>query len=74
MLDGLNECDEGMLRVLVLKIIYLLPPTATSPSRIAFRLAIVSRDLPGLQGCMRVKLDPDYNEKVVSDIEQFIST
>ncbi|KAH8702685.1 hypothetical protein GQ44DRAFT_597186, partial [Phaeosphaeriaceae sp. PMI808] len=73
-LDGLDECDEGALRVLLPRIVSLLAPAATSTCTTAFRLAIVSRDLHGLQGCVRVKLDPDYNEKVVSDIERFIFT
>ncbi|KAH8714814.1 hypothetical protein GQ44DRAFT_582173, partial [Phaeosphaeriaceae sp. PMI808] len=71
-LDGLDECDQGTLRVLVPKIIRLLAPQAPSPTTM-FRLVIVSRDIPGLQECMRVKLDPDNNEKVASDIERFIA-
>ncbi|KAK7178253.1 cAMP-regulated phosphoprotein family protein [Paraphaeosphaeria sporulosa] len=43
-----------------------------SLSQGVFKLAIVSRHILGLQGCTRVKLDPDHDEKVVSDIELFV--
>jgi Cdc6-like AAA superfamily ATPase len=54
-LDGLDECDESTLRVLVPKIVRLLAPQVSSSPTTTFRLAIVSRDLPGLQGCARVQ-------------------
>ena len=34
---------------------------------------LVSRDIPALQGCTRVRLDPDNDKKVVGDIELFVS-
>jgi len=36
-------------------------------------LTIVSRDIRGLQGCTSVRLDPDNDEKVVGNIELFVS-
>ena len=73
-LDGLDECDQNTLNVLVPRIIGLLSPQASSPTPVALRLAILSRDIPGLCGCARVRLDPDNDENIVSDIERFIST
>jgi ankyrin repeat protein len=73
-LDGLDECDDDTLRVLVPRIAGAFSSTASLPTAKAFKLVIVSRDIPGLQGCTRVKLDPDNNDKVARDIERFIST
>ncbi|PSN58536.1 hypothetical protein BS50DRAFT_476158, partial [Corynespora cassiicola Philippines] len=73
-LDGLDECEESGRATLVSKITTLLAPATSSPSaKTTFKLAIVSRDLPGLHGCARVKLDPDNNAEVSSDIERFIT-
>jgi ankyrin repeat protein len=72
-LDGLDECDEDTLRVLVPKIVGVLSSKASSSTTKAFKLVIVSRDISSLQGCARVKLDPDNNKKVARDIERFIS-
>ncbi|KAJ4302834.1 hypothetical protein N0V90_001725 [Kalmusia sp. IMI 367209] len=72
-LDGLDECDEDSRRILVSKLVDLLSPKNSSPATAVIRLAIVSREVLGLQDCARVKLDPDNNEGVASDIERFIS-
>jgi hypothetical protein len=73
-LDGLDECEESTLRVLLPRIVSLLTSENPSSSKGTFKLAIVSRDLPGLRGCTtRVRLDPDNDEKVVGDIELFVS-
>ncbi|USP82182.1 hypothetical protein yc1106_09456 [Curvularia clavata] len=69
-LDGL---DDSMLRVLLPRLVGLLVDGMPSSTNGAFKLAIVSRDLPGLRGCMtRVRLDPDDDEKVASDIKLFV--
>lgn len=34
---------------------------------------IISRDMPGLQKCPRIKLDPDLNSQVANDIERYIT-
>jgi hypothetical protein len=73
-LDGLDECDKGTLRVLLPRIVSLLTDEASSSTKGTFKLAIVSRDMPGLRSCTtRVRLDPDNDEKVVGDIELFVS-
>ena len=72
-LDGLDECEESTLRVLLPRIVSLLTGEVSSSTQGTFKLAIVSRDIPGLQGCTRVRLDPDNNKKVVSDIKLFVS-
>ncbi|KAF2006539.1 hypothetical protein P154DRAFT_415515, partial [Amniculicola lignicola CBS 123094] len=72
-LDGLDECEESTLRMLLLRLVSLLAGKAPSSSHGMFQLAIISRDLSTLQGCKRIRLDPDNNEKVVSDIERFVS-
>ena len=71
-LDGLDECDDASSRVLIAKLVdfSLQHPQSTDS---ALRLVIVSRELLGLENCARVKLDPDYEERVASDVEQFIS-
>ena len=73
-LDGLDECEESTLRVLLPRIVSLITGESSSSTKGTFKLAIVSRDIAGLQGCTtRVRLDPDNDEKVVSDIELFVS-
>jgi hypothetical protein len=37
-----------------------------------FKLVIISQEIDDLQDCPRVRLDPDNNKKVVSDIELFV--
>tara|TARA_R110002003_G_scaffold1184_5_gene22605 strand:+ start:12133 stop:14583 length:2451 start_codon:yes stop_codon:yes gene_type:complete len=71
-LDGLDECEEGTLRVLLARLVSLPAAGAPSSTKGAFKLAIVSRDMPGLHSCPRVRLDPDNDEKVVRDIELFV--
>jgi hypothetical protein len=72
-LDGLDECEESTLRVLLPKVVGLLVGRTLSSTPGAFKLAIVSRDIPELQGCTRLRLDPDNDEKVASDIKLFVS-
>ncbi|EUC39746.1 hypothetical protein COCMIDRAFT_10226 [Bipolaris oryzae ATCC 44560] len=74
-LDGLDECEESTLKVLLPRLISLLTIENSPSTKGTFKLAIVSRDLLRLRGCtMRVRLDPDNDEKVASDIELFVST
>lgn len=72
-LDGLDECEESTLRVLLPRLVSLPAGGAPSSTKGAFKLAIISQDIPGLQGCLRVRLDPNNDEKVVSDIKLFVS-
>jgi hypothetical protein len=73
-LDGLDECDQDTLRLLVPKTIDLFSPENSEPATKAFKMLIVSRDIPYLHGCTQVKLDPDNDGQVASDIERFISS
>jgi ankyrin repeat protein len=71
-LDGLDECEESTRRPLLSRLVSLLnEQTLSSPS--TFKLAIISRDIPGLHACPRIRLDPDNDENVVGDIERFVS-
>jgi hypothetical protein len=72
-LDGLDECDESTLGGLLPRIVSMLTGDARSSASGTLKLAIVSRDLPGLQGCTRIRLDPDNDEQVASDIELFVA-
>src|SRR6266480_733006 len=52
----------------------MFSPKDPQPTTKAFKLVIISRAITGLQGCARVKLDPDNDERVASDLELFISS
>lgn len=71
-LDGLDECDDSSSRALIAKLVSFSLQHSQSTGR-ALRLAIVSRNLVGLEQCARVKLDPDNNEREINDVERFIS-
>ncbi|OAL56010.1 hypothetical protein IQ07DRAFT_530043, partial [Pyrenochaeta sp. DS3sAY3a] len=73
-LDGLDECDEGSLTLLVPKLVDLLSERNLQTNATGFKLAIISRDLLGLKGTTRIRLDPDNNQEVSNDIHQFITT
>jgi ankyrin repeat protein len=72
-LDGLDECEESTLGGLLPRIISMLTGDARSSASGTLKLAIVSRDIPGLQGCTRIRLDPDNDEEVASDIKLFVA-
>jgi hypothetical protein len=72
-LDGLDECDEDSLGLLVAKLVGFFSSHNLQLADSAFKLVIVSREISGLQGVAQVKLDPDHDERVTSDIERFIS-
>ncbi|GAM44151.1 NACHT and Ankyrin domain protein [Talaromyces pinophilus] len=73
-IDGLDECDEDTLSVLVPKIAGIFSQEPSQPTTRLFKMVIISRDIPGLRGCLQVKLDPDNDERVASDIRLFISS
>jgi hypothetical protein len=74
MLDGLDECEDSTLRVLLPRLVSLLVSTTLWSTKGVFKLAIVSRDIAGLRCCTtRVRLDPDNDKKVVGDIGLFVS-
>jgi hypothetical protein len=72
-IDGLDECDERLRRNLVPRMIHLLSETSVSKAFGNFKLAVVSREIHDLRGCTQIRLDPDNNEKVIDDIERFVS-
>jgi hypothetical protein len=71
--NDLDECEKSTLRVLLPRLASLPAGKTPSSRESAFKLTIVSQDILGLQGCTRIKLDPDNDEKVVSDIKLFVS-
>jgi hypothetical protein len=77
-LDGLDECEEGLLDFLkMLKDFF--PRTGDALSTKNFKLLVVSRDRPicieiQLCGFDRIRLDPDSNDEVNSDIGRYISS
>lgn len=73
-LDGLDEGDDSSVAFLVPKLVKLFTGRDPLESTTGFHLAIISRDVHGLQQITRIKLDPDNNEEVSSDIQNFITT
>lgn len=74
-LDGLDECDQASQRFVISKLSELFSPD-NSPERWKgrLRLGIVSRSLSGLETFTQLKLDPDHDEYVDSDIRRFIAS
>lgn len=73
-LDGLDECEEESMQSLLQRILGLLNTKRSNAAKSLFKLAIVSRDIPVLRGCTTVKLDPDNNQEIESDISTFVRT
>ncbi|KAL9066016.1 MAG: hypothetical protein Q9157_007281 [Trypethelium eluteriae] len=71
--DGLDECDDSSVQSMIPKIINLFSPGSSHSTDNHFKLVIVSRDIHSLRGSAQVKLDPDNDEHVTSDIELFVS-
>ncbi|KAL6823923.1 hypothetical protein V8C40DRAFT_266490 [Trichoderma camerunense] len=72
-LDGLDECDEESSSLLAEKF-YEFFLENSKPSGAQLKLAIVSRKIDRLDVFPQVKLDPDNNEYVNSDIQSFIAS
>ncbi|CEJ55150.1 hypothetical protein PMG11_01425 [Penicillium brasilianum] len=72
-LDGLDECDEASARLLVDKFCQYFSPKSSQPSGGLLKLVIVSRNIARLNAFPQVKLDPDNDGHVGSNIELFIS-
>ena len=70
-LDGLDECDEDTRIWLAAKLIDF----TSSDNKIsnAFKVLIISRDMPSLRRSPQVKLDPDNDEPTGLDIQRFVS-
>jgi ankyrin repeat protein len=76
-IDGLNECDEASLEVLLKKFRTLFSMKSNESLACRLNLITVSRDLPDfipevLSGFPRLRLDPDADNEVYSDIRLFI--
>jgi Ankyrin repeats (3 copies)/NACHT domain/Ankyrin repeats (many copies)/Ankyrin repeat len=76
--DGLDECDEALLEVLLKRLRDLFSPNANLPSTCHLNLIAVSRERPDsvsreLSDFPRIRLDPDADSHVNSDIERFIT-
>jgi ankyrin repeat protein/nucleoside phosphorylase len=77
-IDGLDECDEGSLQVLMRKLGGFFLAYSSRSTVGDFKLIVVSRELPRpitakLSRFPRLKLDPDSDDKVNNDIKRFIS-
>jgi ankyrin repeat protein len=72
-LDGLDESDKEATQILLPRLVDLLSPTPQSPLSTTFKLIVLSREIPGLRDCTRIKLDPDNDESINGDIRKFIS-
>ncbi|KAJ5169209.1 uncharacterized protein N7482_004803 [Penicillium canariense] len=72
-LDGLDECDQDSRSLLGAKFAELFPPNGPRTGTGGFKLIIVSREIHALRNFPRVRLDPDFDEQVTSDIEHFVS-
>ncbi|KAJ6161001.1 hypothetical protein N7470_004397 [Penicillium chermesinum] len=71
-LDGLDECDDESVRLIVemFRQYFLSCPIKSTGK---FKLIIVSRRVAGLDVFPHVRLDPDNNDNVSGDIQSFIS-
>ena len=74
-IDGLDECDEASLEVLLGKFKTLFLPKNSHSHH--FKLIVVSRDIPEcipklLSNVPRIRLDPDADTEVNTDIHRFI--
>ena len=76
-LDGLDECDEASLEVLLEKLAALFPAETNESSICHLNLIVVSRDLPEfipelLSRFPRICLDSDADTEISKDITRFI--
>jgi hypothetical protein len=76
-LDGLDECDEALLEVLLNKFKALFSTKFGESSACHLNLIVVSRDLPDfipevLSSFPRIRLDPDADTEVNNDIHRFV--
>jgi hypothetical protein len=69
LIDGLDECEHDSVRWISSCLLDLYGET----QMINLRVCIVSRDLPELRHARRILLDPDNNDKVDTDINNFTS-
>ena len=78
-LDGLDECDEASLIVLLRRLSVLFSKKTNESTLCHFNLLVVSRDHPDcipelLSSFPRISLDPDADTEIDKDINLFIKT
>ena len=73
-LDGLDECDDDSVRLLVSRLRQDYFRKDSSSAKQAFKLLVASRPLQGLNGCINIQLDRDKGDKKARDVERFISS
>ena len=78
-LDGLDECDQTSLEVILGRFTALLSRKTNGSTACHLNLLIVSRDLPDcipelLSSFPRISLDPDADTEINNDIDLFIKT
>ena len=76
-LDGLDECDEASLEVVLGRLKDLFSSISSDSSPCHLNLIVVSRKLPDiipemLSGFPCIRLDPDADNEVHQDIDRFI--
>jgi len=76
-LDGLDECDEASLKVLLEKFAALLSAKTRESLACHLKLIVVCRDFPDfipelLSSFPRIRLDPDADTEINNDIHLFI--
>jgi hypothetical protein len=69
LIDGLDECEHDSIRWISSRLFEFYGGTQT----INLRICIVSRDVPELRHARRILLDPDNNDKVDTDVNNFTS-
>ena len=79
-LDGLDECELSSLKILLEKLVSIFPRSSADSQRqeTCLKLLCISREYPEcilekLRTYPRIKLDPDADEEVHEDLEQYIS-
>jgi hypothetical protein len=73
-LDGLDECDDESIKKLVNRFHDFYSVGHSAPGTRNLRLAIVSRKIFGLDPFPQVRLDPDNDEQINKDVQQFVTT
>lgn len=76
-LDGLDECDENSLEMLLRKFTKIFSPKINESFVCYLNLIILSRDLPDwipkiLSNFPRIRLHPDADTEISNDIHHFI--
>lgn len=71
-LDGLDECDQESRDWLASKF-YSLDAESDIQNTHPPKIIVVSRYIPRLRLCNKLRLDPDYNGKIGEDVQRFVS-